>query len=123
MKKTMLNCNISSFEVLSVVLFSALTFGSTGAVLAQNAAHQGHERAQLVASGAATGVQHAPAPGATGNSALTAFQRADANRDGQLSAEEARQLPAVSQRFEEMDADGNGQLSLAEFNKGVQKAP
>lgn len=119
MKKTMLNCNISSFEVLSVVLFSALTFGSTGAVLAQNAAHQSHERAQLVASGAATGVQHAPA----GNSALTAFQRADANRDGQLSAEEARQLPAVSQRFEEMDADGNGQLSLAEFNKGVQKAP
>lgn len=122
MKKTMLNCNISSFEVLSVVLFSALTFGSTGVVLAQNAPHQSREHTQLVTSGAATGVQHAPASQAA-NSAQAAFQRADANRDGQLSAEEARQLPAVSQRFEEMDADKNGQLSLAEFNQGVQKAP
>ncbi|MBV8248898.1 MAG: EF-hand domain-containing protein [Comamonas sp.] len=114
MKKTMLNCNISSFEVLSVVLFSALTFGSTGAVLAQNMAHPSRERVATVAAN----VQ--PASNAA-NSARAAFQRADANHDGQLSAEEARHLPAVSQRFEEMDTDRNGQLSLAEFDKGIQK--
>jgi hypothetical protein len=124
MKKTMLNCNISSFEVFSVVLFSALTFGSAGAVLAQHAPQQSREHMQVAPSGAAAGVQHAPAPGpANGNSAQAAFLRADTNRDGQLSAEEARQLPAVSQRFQEMDADKNGQLSVAEFDKGVAKAP
>ena len=50
-----------------------------------------------------------------------AFERADANRDGQLSAQEARQLPAISQRFEEIDSDRNGQLSRAEFDKGAQQ--
>ncbi|MEX8192922.1 EF-hand domain-containing protein [Comamonas guangdongensis] len=118
MKKTMLNCNISSFEVLSVVLFSALTFGSTGAVLAQSMAHQNRERMQLATAATVANVQ--PASNAA-NSARAAFQRADTNRDGQLSAEEARHLPAVSQRFEEMDTDRNGQLSLAEFDKGIQK--
>jgi hypothetical protein len=122
MKKTMLNCNISSFEVLSVVLFSALTFGSAGVVLAQNAPQQSREHTQVAPSGAATGVQNAPAPGTAGsNGAQAAFQRADTNRDGQLSAEEARQLPAISQRFPEMDTDRNGQLSQAEFDKGIQK--
>ena len=124
MKKTMLNCSTSSFEVLSVVLFSALTFGSAGTVLAQSTPQQSREQTQLAPSGAAAGVQNAPAPGtASGNSAQAAFQRADTNRDGQLSAVEARQLPAVSQRFQEMDSDRNGQLSLAEFDKGVAKAP
>ncbi|GGH65245.1 hypothetical protein GCM10010975_32870 [Comamonas phosphati] len=120
----MLNCNISSFEVLSVVLFSAITFGSAGAVLAQSTPQQSREQTQLAPAGAATGVQKAPAPGtARSNSAQAAFQRADTNHDGQLSAEEARQLPAVSQRFQEMDTDQNGQLSSAEFDKGVAKAP
>jgi Ca2+-binding EF-hand superfamily protein len=50
-----------------------------------------------------------------------AFERADANRDGQLSAQEARQLPAISQRFEEIDSDRNGPLSRAEFDKGAQQ--
>lgn len=125
MKKTMLNCNISSFEVLSVVLFSALTFGSAGAVLAQSSPQQSREQTQLAPSGAAAGVQNAPAPGTANgsNSALAAFQRADTNHDGKLSAAEARQLPAVAQRFQEMDTDKDGQLSLAEFDKGVAKAP
>ena len=50
-----------------------------------------------------------------------AFERADANRDGQLSAQEARQLPVISQRFEEIDSDRNGQLSRTEFDKGAQQ--
>ena len=69
-------------------------------------------------SGSATGVQQAPT---AKNSVQAAFERADANRDGQLSAQEARQLPVISQRFEEIDSDRNGQLSRAEFDKGAQQ--
>lgn len=120
-KKKLLNCNVSTFEVFSVVLFSALTFGGGGMAYAQSAsssARDSKETTRMVTSGAATGVQQAPM---ANNSAQAAFERSDANRDGQLSREEARQLPAVSQRFEEMDSDHNGQLSRTEFDKGIQK--
>lgn len=119
MKKTMLNCHMTSFEVLSVVLFSALTFGSASAAFAQDATRQSHEPAPAATFGPATGVQQAPA--AQGSDAQAVFERADANRDGQLSAEEARQLPAISQRFTEMDTDRNGQLSRAEFDRGIRQ--
>ncbi|RDI11557.1 EF-hand domain-containing protein [Comamonas sp. AG1104] len=119
-KKNLLNCKISSFEVVSVVLFSALTLGGGMAFAQTGNANVGSnkEPARIVQSGAATGVQQAPT---VKNSVQAAFERADANRDGQLSAQEARQLPVISQRFEEIDSDRNGQLSRAEFDKGAQQ--
>lgn len=119
-KKNLLNCKVSSFEVVSVVLFSALTLGG-GMAFAQNGggnAGNNKEPARIVQSGSATGVQQAPT---AKSSVQAAFERADANRDGQLSAQEARQLPVISQRFEEIDSDRNGQLSRAEFDKGAQQ--
>ncbi|KOC19445.1 histidine kinase [Comamonas testosteroni] len=116
-KKNLLNCKVSSFEVVSVVLFSALTLGG-GMAFAQSGVGNNKEPARIVQSGSATGVQQAPT---AKNSVQAAFERADANRDGQLSAQEARQLPVISQRFEEIDSDRNGQLSRAEFDKGAQQ--
>ncbi|MFN9475836.1 EF-hand domain-containing protein [Acidovorax sp.] len=44
-----------------------------------------------------------------------AFARADANRDGQLSPQEAVMLPAISQKFEALDRNKDKFLSLEEF--------
>ncbi len=44
-----------------------------------------------------------------------AFSRADANRDGQLSQQEAVMLPAISQKFEALDRNKDKFLSLEEF--------
>ena len=99
-KKNLLNCKVSSFEVVSVVLFSALTLGGGMAFAQTGSGNVGEnkEPARIVQSGAATGVQQAPT---AKNSVQAAFERADANRDGQLSAQEARrpQRPAVTRRI------------------------
>jgi len=50
--------------------------------------------------------------------AEAAFKRADANGDGKLSKEEAARLPAIAARFDELDRDKDGFLSLAEFAAG-----
>ncbi|EJE51491.1 hypothetical protein PMI14_03844 [Acidovorax sp. CF316] len=44
-----------------------------------------------------------------------AFARADANRDGQLSPQEAVMLPAISEKFEALDRNKDKFLSLEEF--------
>jgi Ca2+-binding EF-hand superfamily protein len=48
-------------------------------------------------------------------SAEKAFKRADANGDGKLSKAEAARLPAIAERFDEIDKDKDGFLSMAEF--------
>ncbi len=48
-------------------------------------------------------------------SAEKAFKRADANGDGKLSKAEAARLPAISERFVEIDKDKDGFLSMTEF--------
>ena len=61
-------------------------------------------------------------PGATSSApsgaSASAFERADANRDGQLSSAEAGQLPAIANRFQALDKDKNGSLSRTEFEAG-----
>jgi hypothetical protein len=51
-------------------------------------------------------------------SAEAAFRRADTNKDGRLSREEAAALPAILARFDELDGNKDGYLSLEEFMTG-----
>ena len=44
-----------------------------------------------------------------------AFMRADANGDGKLSKAEAARLPQVAQKFDTIDKDKDGALSMGEY--------
>lgn len=46
---------------------------------------------------------------------MEAFVRSDKNGDGKLSKEEAVSLPAIAQRFDQIDADKDGSISQAEY--------
>lgn len=48
-----------------------------------------------------------------------AFARADTNADGKLSREEAQRFPEIAARFDELDRDHDGFLSLVEFSVGA----
>ena len=52
------------------------------------------------------------------DNATAVFQRADRNQDGKLSRQEAASIPAVLAKFDELDIDRDGSLSLAEFTTG-----
>jgi EF hand len=51
--------------------------------------------------------------------AEAAFKRADANGDGKLSKEEAARLPEIAARFDELDKDKDGALTLVEYLAGM----
>ena len=88
------------FEARSVMLFAALTMGSTSALMAQGAAM--------------------PAAGSSDQEISATFTKADKNTDKSLSAEEAKALPAVSQQFTKIDTNGDGAISLAEFTAAMK---
>lgn len=103
---------IPNFEASSVVLVAALALGALGAVTASHA--------QTPAPAAS------PAPAAAGGAGKTsakdldaAFARADVNKDGKLDKKEAEMMPAVAERFGQLDADSDGALSREEFNKAA----
>ena len=50
-----------------------------------------------------------------------AFTKADANTDGKLSKEEAAKLPAIGAKFDDLDKDKDGQLTLDEFSSAMTK--
>ena len=102
---------LHAFDVRSVLLFASLTLGGTAAVMAQD---QGTPPASATATTTTTATL-AITPTAV-------FKRADRNRDGQLSREEAEHLPSVAAQFDQWDRDGNGQLSLQEFLQHTQPA-
>lgn len=100
---------IGAFEVRSMVLFASLVFG-------------GAAGAQTTPQPAARSVAAPAAPAAPGRTAeQEAFERADRNRDGQLTQEEAQALPAIADRLRALDTDGDGRLSFEEFQKGVRQ--
>jgi EF hand len=93
---------IDNFEARSVGLFGALIF----------AASMAHAQAQAPAAPSAAGADNAKM--------TEAFDRADKNRDGSLTKDEADSLPAVAQRFEQIDSDKNGAISKKEFEEAVK---
>ena len=54
-------------------------------------------------------------------SADAAFAKADANRDGKLSKEEAAAVPAIAAKFDQLDKDKKGYLTPEEFAAGSKK--
>jgi Ca2+-binding EF-hand superfamily protein len=93
---------LPNFEACSVALIAACAIGA--------AAHA-QSPAASTASTASNGRSRA------GDSA---FARADRNKDGKLSREEARLLPAIFERFDQIDVDRDEFLSRAEFDEALK---
>ena len=75
--------------------------------------------AVIALSAAAFGVQAQDKPAAGTTAAAPAqpdavFQRADANHDGKLTRDEAARIPAIAEKFDQLDKDKDGLLSLDE---------
>lgn len=50
---------------------------------------------------------------------MAAFAKADANNDGKLDIVEAENVPGLVARFKQVDTDGDGMVSKAEFEKAT----
>jgi ABC-type phosphate transport system substrate-binding protein len=109
-----------AFDARSVLLFTALSLGGAAALQAQTAPAAAPKAQGGPSYGPTTSSTNSTAPTATGSSSPAAFDRADANADGKLSAEEAATLPAIGNRFEQLDADRDSSLSRTEFEKGAK---
>lgn len=109
--------SIPSFELRSVLLVAALAVGGMGAARAQTAppspASPTSPPSQMAPSGSV------PQNRTTPKDVEAAFGRADANKDGKLDRQEAEHLPAVAQRFEQIDANHDTFISLAELTKAA----
>ena len=72
---------------------------------------------------AADAAKDAPAASAKDIAAVqAAFKRADVNSDSKLSREEATSLPAVAEKFTQLDKDADGFINAEEFTTGVTAA-
>ena len=109
---------ISSFDSRSVMLFAALSLGGAALQAQTNSSPQAAPGNKSAPAGEVP-YTYGPGTGNPSKAATTAFNRADADKDGQLNEKEAAQLPAISQRFKQLDTDGNGTLSPTEFEKGL----
>ena len=66
-----------------------------------------------------TGTQ-APAPGAKDNASIeAAFAKADADRDGRVTKKELSAMPQLLAKFDALDKNKDGALSLQEFAAGL----
>ena len=76
--------------------------------------------AALLAVGGAASLPVAAELSAVDREAIeAAFARGDSNGDGRLSRDEAERFPEIAARFDELDSDHDGFLSLAEFAVGA----
>ena len=112
------------FEASSVLLFAALTFGTAGAVQAQSGSTSSPSQASRAVIGPASSNPAAPQAsfggGKTTSSAAAAFDRADADRNGMLSPQEASTFPAIGERFQALDKNQDKMLSREEFEAGAK---
>lgn len=61
------------------------------------------------------------APDAKGRMAVeAAFTKADVNGDGKVTKDEAVKMPEIAGKFEALDKDKDGALTLAEFAAGYR---
>ena len=111
---------IPNFEASSVVLVAGLAMGALGAASAVRA------QTSLPAPAATTAPATTSAPAATGSAGNTsakdldaAFARADVNKDGKLDQKEAAVMPAIAERFGQLDANSDGAISREEFSKAA----
>ncbi|AOG23099.1 calcium-binding protein [Acidovorax sp. RAC01] len=107
-----------AFDTRSVMLFAALSLGGAAALHAQTtpsspSTSQTEKTRQPSGSGTAPAAPDAKA------GAAASFDRADTNKDGKLSVQEAARLPVIAQRFQQLDADKDGSLSRTEFEKAL----
>ena len=102
---------IPNFELRSVVLLSALVVGAASTAYAQSTV------APL--AGSAQGGAATSAASAATRDLDVAFAKADANKDGKLDKKEAQMMPAVAERFEQLDTNSDGFISREEFNKAA----
>ena len=87
-----------------------------------SAAASGNPTAAMGAGGGANAARVVPS-GAGPYTALQlaeSFQRADANRDGELSRAEVQRLTIAPATFEEMDRDRDGVLTRSEYEDGTR---
>ena len=101
---------IPNFEARSVLLVAALALGGI-------AGAQGQTTAPGPAASASAAADSIPANRATSKDVDAAFDRADTNKDGKLSREEAENLQSVAQRFERIDTDRDTFISREELMK------
>ena len=52
---------------------------------------------------------------------MAAFTKADVNKDGKLDIVEAENVPGLVARFKQVDTDGDGMVSKAEFEKATSQ--
>jgi EF hand domain-containing protein len=106
------------FDKCSVVLFTALAVGGIAGAHAQTAPDSRGAQNKAVFGGTEPSrATQAPAP--TAQDVQGVFNHADSNKDGKLSPQEARVLPAVAQRFGAIDKDGDHFISRTEFEAAV----
>jgi len=96
---------------------AAAAFALCAAAQAQTEAPAGTPTPAAPAAAATPAPSAAPA--AQDNPVRTAFKRVDANADARLSRDEAAALPAVAEKFAQLDKDGDGAITLEEFEAGV----
>jgi Ca2+-binding EF-hand superfamily protein len=53
---------------------------------------------------------------------IALFAQADKDGDKMLSNEEAKAIPALAERFEQVDANGDGKVSESEFMASMAPA-
>ena len=103
---------IPNFDLRSVGLLAALT---VGAALSSHAQPTDSGSVKPPATQSAT-----PKAAAPGQDADAAFTRADTNKDGKLSRQEAARLPAVEQRFDLIDTNKDQLVSREEFEAATK---
>jgi EF hand len=96
------------FPMTKTTLRSVALIASLAAALPLAAVAQSAQPGQPAQPGGAGQTPTASTP-------EVAFMRADANGDGKLSKAEAARIPAVAAKFDALDKDKDGMLSMGEF--------